>query len=211
MLHRREVLLGALAASFGGLRAYADAAVEAILQERVGKDRESTGIVAVVNDGAGSRFFAYGAPGSPDNRKLDGDTVFEIGSITKVLSALILADMVERGEVAMADPVAKYLPAAVKVPEYQGQPITLLDLATTPPACPTCRTILCPKMSWITGGLYPIPLPITLSRSSARFCRAMSRNTSRELITNTPISASACSASRWRADGRRGRRAIDGA
>jgi serine-type D-Ala-D-Ala carboxypeptidase/endopeptidase len=134
MLHRREVLLGALAASFGGFGTYADApsdaAIGAILQERVGKDQQSIGIVAVVSDGAGSRLVAYGASGTPDNRKLDGDTVFEIGSITKVMTALILADMVERGEVAMADPVAKYLPAAVKVPEYQGQSITLLDLAT---------------------------------------------------------------------------------
>jgi CubicO group peptidase (beta-lactamase class C family) len=38
--------------------------------------------------------------------------------------------MVEHGEVAMIDPVATYLPASVKVPEYQGKPITLLDLAT---------------------------------------------------------------------------------
>lgn len=135
MLHRREVFLGALAASFGGgFRAHADApsdaAIRAMVQGSVGKDRESTGIVAVISDGAGSRLFAYGASGTADNRKLDGDTVFEIASITKVLTALILSDMVERGEVAMADPVAKYLPASVKVPEYQGQPITLLDLAT---------------------------------------------------------------------------------
>ena len=71
-----------------------------------------------------------GEPGTAGNRPLDGDTVFEIGSITKVLTALILADMDERGEVTMADPVAKYLPASVKVPDYQGTPITLLDLAT---------------------------------------------------------------------------------
>jgi Beta-lactamase/Protein of unknown function (DUF1194) len=84
----------------------------------------------VVGDGAGSRLFAYGRSGTADNLPLDGDTVFEIGSITKVLTALILADMDERGEVTMADPVAKYLPASVKVPDYQGTPITLLDLAT---------------------------------------------------------------------------------
>jgi serine-type D-Ala-D-Ala carboxypeptidase/endopeptidase len=133
-LHRREIFLGALAASIGGVRADAaapsDAAVQAILQERVGKHRDSTGIVAVVSDSAGNRLFAYGAAGAADKRKLDGDAVFEIGSITKVLTALILADMVARGEVAMSDPVAKYLPAAVKVPEYRGKPITLLDLAT---------------------------------------------------------------------------------
>ena len=131
MPDRRAVMLGALAASFAGFRAHADVpSIQAILQECVGKDRESTGIVAVVSGSAGSRLFTYGASGAADNRKLDGDTVFEIASITKVLTALILADMVERGEVAMSDPVAKYLPPSVKIPEYEGQPITLLDLAT---------------------------------------------------------------------------------
>ena len=134
MLDRRAFMLGALAALFAGLRAYADvpsdAAIQAILQECVGKDRESTGIVAVVSGSAGSRLFTYGASGAADNRKLDGDTVFETASITKVLTALILADMVERGEVAMSDPVAKYLPPSVKVPAYEGKLITLLDLAT---------------------------------------------------------------------------------
>jgi serine-type D-Ala-D-Ala carboxypeptidase/endopeptidase len=134
MLDRRAVMLGALTASFAGARAYADepsdAAIQAILQECVGKDSESTGIVAVVSGSAGSRLFTYGASGTADNRKLEGDTVFEIASITKLLTALILAAMVERGEVAMSDPVAKYLPPLVKVPEYEGQLITLLDLAT---------------------------------------------------------------------------------
>src|SRR5215469_6668309 len=101
MLDRRTFMLGALAASFAGLRAYADvpsdAAIQAILQECVGNDRESTGIVAVVSGSAGSRLFTYGASGAADNRQLDGDTVFEIASITKVLTALILAAMVERG------------------------------------------------------------------------------------------------------------------
>jgi CubicO group peptidase (beta-lactamase class C family) len=113
MLHRRAVLVGALAASFSGVRAYAeapsDAAIRAMLQERVGSDRQSTGIVAVVSDAEGSRSFAYGRTrhrGQP--RPLDGDTVFEIGSITKVLTALILADMVARGEVAMNEPGTHY-------------------------------------------------------------------------------------------------------
>src|SRR5580704_5982109 len=149
MLHRREVLLGAVAASIGGFRALADApsdaTIRAILQERVGKDQQSIGVVVVVSDGAGSRLVAYGASGTPDNRKLDGDTVFEIGSITKVLTALILADMVERGEVAMTEPVAKYLPASVKVPEFQGKPITLLDLATYASGLPNMPDNFVPK------------------------------------------------------------------
>ena len=82
MPDRRAVMLGALAASFAGFRAHADVpSIQAILQECVGKDRESTGIVAVVSGSAGSRLFTYGASGAADNRKLDGDTVFELSLI----------------------------------------------------------------------------------------------------------------------------------
>ena len=63
-------------------------------------------------------------------RPLDGETAFEIGSVSKVFTALALADMVQRGEVALESPIAKYLPAGAKIPERNGQPITLLEVAT---------------------------------------------------------------------------------
>jgi serine-type D-Ala-D-Ala carboxypeptidase/endopeptidase len=148
-LHRRTFLIGALAASVGALPAYADAltdeTIHAMLAKRLGIDRESSGIVAVVRDAAGSRLFTFGSADTADNRPLDGDTVFEIGSITKVLTALILVDLVERGEVAMSDPVANYLPASVKVPEYNGKPITLLDLATYTSGLPNTPNNFAPK------------------------------------------------------------------
>src|SRR5207245_4746400 len=53
----------------------------------------------------------------------------EIGSVGKVFTALLLADLVRKGEVSLADPVAKYLPG-IKVPQRSGRSITLLDLAT---------------------------------------------------------------------------------
>jgi CubicO group peptidase (beta-lactamase class C family) len=62
---------------------------------------------------------------SPDEK-----TIFEIGSVTKVFTALLLADMVLRGEVSLDDPVRKYLPATVHMPTWQGEEITLLHLAT---------------------------------------------------------------------------------
>jgi serine-type D-Ala-D-Ala carboxypeptidase/endopeptidase len=55
--------------------------------------------------------------------------VFEIGSITKVFTSLVLADMVERGEVTLDTPVRQLLPGTVKVPERNGKQITLLDLS----------------------------------------------------------------------------------
>jgi CubicO group peptidase (beta-lactamase class C family) len=73
---------------------------------------------------------AYGHLNQGDSRPLNGDTVFEIDSITKVFTGLLLTDMVTRGEVALTDPVAKYLPSEVKVPDRGGRQITLIDLAT---------------------------------------------------------------------------------
>jgi D-alanyl-D-alanine-carboxypeptidase/D-alanyl-D-alanine-endopeptidase len=57
------------------------------------------------------------------------DTIFEIGSVTKVFTATLLAVMVEEGLVALDDPVQRYLPPGVKLP-VRGRPITLGDLAT---------------------------------------------------------------------------------
>jgi serine-type D-Ala-D-Ala carboxypeptidase/endopeptidase len=63
------------------------------------------------------------------NQEPDGDTIFEIGSITKVFTSLVLADMIERGEVNADDPVSKFLPKTVVVPSRNSPQITLLDLS----------------------------------------------------------------------------------
>ena len=77
----------------------------------------------------GGSFATYGRM-SLGGAEATPDTVFEIGSITKVFTALLLADMVERGEVKLDDPVRNFLPASVKVPSRGGKEITLVDLAT---------------------------------------------------------------------------------
>lgn len=110
-----------------------DAAIRQLLAERVealAGTEGGLGIVVGVLGPRGRRLVSHGQPGQGGLRPLDGDTVFEIGSVTKVFTALLLADMVRTGEVALADPVAKYLPAGVKVPERNGRSITLFDLAT---------------------------------------------------------------------------------
>jgi D-alanyl-D-alanine-carboxypeptidase/D-alanyl-D-alanine-endopeptidase len=104
--------------------------IRKILVERVDTFHQSIGIVVGVIEPAGRRNISYGTFSKDDKRPVDGDTVFEIGSITKVFTSLILADMIQRGEVALTDPVAKYLPPGVKVPERNGRQITLEDLST---------------------------------------------------------------------------------
>ncbi|MGH3194793.1 MAG: serine hydrolase domain-containing protein [Streptosporangiaceae bacterium] len=59
-------------------------------------------------------------------------TIFQIGSVTKVFTALLLADMAERGEVRLSDPAASYLPGRRSLPDGVApvDPVTLADLAT---------------------------------------------------------------------------------
>ena len=97
-------------------------------------DPQTSGIVAGMLDGTGQRIVTQGISGT--DRALDGATVFEIASITKIFTSLLLADMVLRQEVDWDDLVAKYLPPHVHVPDYQGRGITLRDLVTYAPGLP---------------------------------------------------------------------------
>jgi serine-type D-Ala-D-Ala carboxypeptidase/endopeptidase len=103
--------------------------VTTVLANRVDESKKAMGIVAATLDATGSHIFARGRASADRAIALDGDTLFEIGSITKVFTSLTLADMIERGEVKADDPVEKYLPAGSKVPSRNGKAITLLDLS----------------------------------------------------------------------------------
>ena len=103
--------------------------IQAILQQRIDKEKQSVGIVVGLINPKGSRIVSYGNLNQTSSRQPDGDTVFEIGSISKVFTSLLLADMVERKELSLKDPISKILPKSVKVPTRKGKEITLLDLA----------------------------------------------------------------------------------
>ena len=104
--------------------------IREILAKRIDQQKQAVGIVVGVIDPNGRRVIACGHLANGDTRTLDGDTIFEIGSVSKVFTSLILADMVNRKEVALDDPAAKYLPENVRMPERSGKSITLLDLST---------------------------------------------------------------------------------
>lgn len=107
-----------------------DGEIRKILVDRIDVRRQSVGIVAGVIENNEKRVIPYGHLDVDDPRPLNGDTVFEIGSITKVFTKLLLADMAQRGEVALDDPVSKLLPSSVRIPGRNGRAITLIDLAT---------------------------------------------------------------------------------
>ena len=107
-----------------------DADIRKILVERIDVQHQGVGIVVGVIDRHGRRIISYGVSDQGDPRPLDGQTVFEIGSMTKVFTSLLLADMVHRGELSLTDPAVKYLPTGVTLPERGRKQIELIDLAT---------------------------------------------------------------------------------
>lgn len=104
-----------------------DSVVQAILNEQV-TAKKTAGIVVGLLDADGTRRVL--SAGKSDNKGLllDGNSVFEIGSITKPFTASLLADMVARGDVKLSDRVRSFLPASVTIPSRNGREITLLDL-----------------------------------------------------------------------------------
>jgi D-alanyl-D-alanine-carboxypeptidase/D-alanyl-D-alanine-endopeptidase len=105
-------------------------AIREILAKRIDHQKQALGIVVGVIEPTGRRIIAYGDLASGHPRILDGDTIFEIGSISKIFTSLLLADMVHGEEVALDDPAGKYLPEHVRMPARSGKSITLRDLST---------------------------------------------------------------------------------
>ena len=162
--------------------------LQRIIDDRVQSGR-STGIVAgvVLPDGT-TRVAGSGDDGG---RRLDGDSVFEIGSITKTFTATLLAVMVHNDEVNLDDPVASLLPEGTSVPSRDGRQITLEDLATHTSGLPRNPANLDPT-------ILTIPTPTTPSRSSTTSSAATSSPRTPARTSSTPTSVAPCSVTRSR-------------
>lgn len=102
--------------------------LEHIVRDRVATGRSPGLIVGVITPDGSSYTVAAGSARS--GKPVDDRTLFEIGSITKAFTGILLAEMVGRGEVQFGQPVAELLPPGTAVPSRNGRTITLLDLST---------------------------------------------------------------------------------
>lgn len=106
------------------------AKIEALLKDVVDVQKKTAGVVVGIVDAEGPRFYSRGRMDVRGDAPVGPDTLFEIGSVTKTFTSLLLADMALRGEVKLDDPIVQYLPAGVTAPSRKGRAITFLDLAT---------------------------------------------------------------------------------
>lgn len=76
------------------------------------------------------RIRGYGRLSARNDRVPDGRTVYEIGSLTKPITGILLGYALESGEVREAQPADRFLPSGVRMPSCGVTPITLEHLAT---------------------------------------------------------------------------------
>ncbi|MET0342075.1 MAG: serine hydrolase [Polyangiales bacterium] len=119
-------------------RAEGDAALGAQVDQRLRGDRTGACLAAAVIDhDRVARTFRCAA--DEDLGRIGPHTAFEVGSVTKTMTAALLALRIDCGEASIDDPLARFLPPETTVPSFEGAPILLRHVVTH------------------TSGLPPIP------------------------------------------------------
>ncbi|WP_448202637.1 serine hydrolase [Azospirillum sp. sgz302134] len=119
--------------------------VAALAERRLAEAGPGGLVVGVIRDNR-TLVVGRGDSGRPDGGPPDGRTLFQIASLTKPFTGTILAELIRAGRVAPTDPLARHLPKPVHAPDYDGQPIRLLDLATHTAGLPNVPET--PRFSW---------------------------------------------------------------
>ena len=107
-----------------------DDQVLTILQQRIDKNA-ARGIAVVLLDLDGSvRFLSKGQSGNPARPQIDADTLFEIGSITKVFTSTVLAQRAAQGDLGLDTRLDEVMGAKPAWANPGVGAVTLRQLAT---------------------------------------------------------------------------------
>jgi len=114
--------------------------LKAVLDEMCFQMSGAPGMMFGIVSGDETALISYGETAKGNGMAWSKDTVWPVGSVSKVFTTQMLAAMVAEGEVKLSDPLSKFLPKGSKVPDMEGRAINLLDLATHSAGLP--RTII---------------------------------------------------------------------
>ncbi len=147
-----------------------DVDIRAILQRRIDQEKLSVGIVVGLIGPQGRRVVSHGTLDKQRQQPVAGETMFEIGSITKVYTATLLSIMLEQQALGLDDPIAGFLPTDVSVPSRNGDQITLRHLVTHTSGLPSMPSHfepadpLNPYADYTVEQMYAFLSDYTLSR-----------------------------------------------
>ena len=124
-----SILLLCMALSAGQAMAMEEADLRRRLALRLEHDSGRTCLAAAVVDAARVTT-AYVCNPARKPPTIDAHTAFEVGSISKTITAALLADLIRQGKASLDAPLATYLPPGTPVPRFRGQPILLRHVVT---------------------------------------------------------------------------------
>lgn len=123
------LLAGVLFAFSGAASAMDDAALGQVLEKRILGDGSGACLAAAVIEGDRvARAWRCADPA--DIGRVGPDVAFEIGSIAKTMTAILLADLILDGKASLDDRLSDHLPEGTIVPDHEGQPILLRHVVT---------------------------------------------------------------------------------
>jgi len=114
------------------------------VQDRI-DNKELVGVVIATINGDQIAYHSNGVKSLKTNESVDEHSIFEIGSISKTFTGLMLADLVGQGRMKLDDDIQVYLPEGVKAPMYDGQSIKLFHLSNHTSGLPRMPTNFFPS------------------------------------------------------------------
>lgn len=121
--------LAAMLTVSGGASAMTDAELARVVDQRLAGDRTGACFAVAVVDGDTVTRTYRCADGTATPR-IGADSAFEIGSVSKTMTAALLARLIADGQASLDDPLSAHLPAGTPVPDFEGQPILLRHVVT---------------------------------------------------------------------------------
>ena len=99
-------------------------ALQAKVEQRLHGDRTGACFAVAVIEGEDvARAYACADGARPT--RIGPDSAFEIGSVSKTMTAALLAGLIEEGKGSLDDPLSDWLPEGTRVPAFEGEPILL--------------------------------------------------------------------------------------
>ena len=103
--------------------------IQEIVKFKLEKQKSAVGVSIAIIENGEVEYLSFGVVEQGSKNQVTGETLFEVGSISKTFTSMALASMVKEGKVKLSDPVQQYLPKTLKMPTKNGKQITLLTLA----------------------------------------------------------------------------------
>ena len=107
------------------------------LASRFEGDRTGVCVVAVRIDGNQAERAKFCARTRAADATPSLGSAFEIGSVTKTMTSILVADLIASGKWSLDDPIAAHLPAGTAVPRQGERQILVRDLLTHTSGLPT--------------------------------------------------------------------------